>query len=303
MYRILKDLFKTIIFLLLLPNILLAHDPSKNELANKIFGSFQTPAKIKSEPIGFYAKGCLAGGVKLPERGPKWLTMKPKRNRNWGHPTLIEFVKRLSISAEDAGWAGLYIGDIGGPRGGPMPYGHQSHQTGLDVDIWLSPAKDLNLSIENRNELKPVSIRSKDLRKVNKNWTHAHMKIIKAAALDKSVDRIFITAPAKIWMCKQFIQKPDWLQKVRPYWGHHEHFHVRLKCPEGSTECKPQTPTVQSISKTSSGCDETLTWWVTKALEPPDPKKKKVKKKPRRGAKQYLMNDLPEICKNVIHYR
>ena len=67
--------------------------------------------------------------------------MRPSRNRNWGHPDVISYIIDLSESAKKVGWKGLYIGDIAAPRGGPMPYGHQSHQTGLDVDIWLTPPK------------------------------------------------------------------------------------------------------------------------------------------------------------------
>ena len=37
--------------------------------------------------------------------------------------------------------------------------------------------------------------------------------------------------------------------KNRPIWGHHSHFHVRLKCPQDSTECITQRPTVSEISK------------------------------------------------------
>ena len=292
----------SIIFMLLLfikPSF--GHDPNKNLLANKIFEKFDLPTIGESKPIGFYAKGCLSGGVKLSDTGPNWQIMRPSRNRNWGHPSVISYIKDLSKSATRIGWKGLYIGDIAAPRGGPMPYGHQSHQTGLDVDIWLTPPKSLNLTRKERDKIKAISVRKKNLREVNKFWTITHAKILKEAALDNRVDRIFINAPAKIWMCENMQGSNKWLQKIRPIWGHHSHFHVRLKCPQDSTECIKQRPTVSQISKSSTGCDESLYWWVTKALKPVDPKIKKPPKKKKKGARDFTMNDLPKMCLEVIH--
>ena len=149
---------------------------------------------------------------------------------------------------------------------------------------------------------KNISIhRKKNLKEVNNNWTLNHAKILKAAASDNRVDRIFINAPAKIWMCENMEGSKKWLQKIRPIWGHHSHFHVRLKCPKASPECVKQKPTVTQISKSPTGCDETLYWWVTKALEPPDTNKKKTIIKKKKGARDYTMNDLPKMCLNIIH--
>ena len=43
-------------------------------------------------------------------------------------------------SSKDAasGLPVFYVGDMAQPRGGPLPFGHASHQTGLDVDIWFT---------------------------------------------------------------------------------------------------------------------------------------------------------------------
>ena len=279
----------------------LGHDKNLDLPANKIFGKFKTPTKEVSEPIGFYSRGCLSGAEKLDDTGEYWQVMRPARNRNWGHPETIKFTKDLSKKASEIGWKGLYIGDISGPRGGPMPYGHQSHQIGLDVDIWMYPPKSLKLTKSERDKLGFMSVRKDNLKEVNSNWTLNHAKVLEAAAKDQRVDRIFINAPAKIWMCKNISGNTEWLQKIRPLWGHHSHFHIRLKCPQGSSECLSQKPSVSQISKSYNGCDETLYWWVTKALEPPDPKKKKTPKKIKKGARDYKMEDLPKQCYKVIH--
>jgi len=270
--------------------------------ANKLFGAKSAPSQQTPHAHGSYAKGCLAGAVQLPETGPTWQAMRLSRNRNWGHPETISFLKRLSNEvAQKTDWAGLYIGDISQPRGGPMLSGHQSHQLGLDADIWLLPPKRLNLSRKERENLSSESVRSKNWRTVNGNWTADHMKVLKAAASDSAVDRIFITAPAKVWMCENARGNKRWLQKIRPFWGHHYHFHVRLKCPAGSKNCKTQTPTVKQLSKNATGCDQDLNWWVTAALDPPDPNAPKAKPRPKkRGARDYFMADLPSQCGAVL---
>ena len=272
--------------------------------ANLLFGAKSAPTKQQSQPHGSYAKGCLAGAEQLPETGSTWQAMRLSRNRNWGHPQTIAFLKDLSVqAAEQPGWAGLYIGDISQPRGGPMLSGHQSHQLGLDADVWLYQPTRLDLSRSERESLSSTSVRSSDKRTLTGYWQKSHMKIIRAAAKDPRVDRIFITAPAKIWMCKNAGSDRKWLQKVRPYWGHHYHFHVRMKCPPDAKGCITQTPTVSQLSKGGDGCDETLNWWVTAALKPPpkpDPNKPKKPVKKKRGARDYVMADLPQQCQRVL---
>ena len=116
-----------------LPPLAKPDDPSNP--ARELFGRKTTPAQLRPESIGFYAKGCLAGGEALPINGPTWQVMRLSRNRNWGHPALIQFLERLSRNGAKAGWPGLLVGDMSQPRGGPMFTGHASHQIGLDADI------------------------------------------------------------------------------------------------------------------------------------------------------------------------
>lgn len=273
--------------------------------ASQLFGAHDAGSRQKAASIGTYARGCAAGLVELPETGPTWQAMRLSRNRNWGHPETISFIKRLSVEATRHGWAGLYIGDISQPRGGPMTSGHRSHQIGLDIDIWMLPPKRVTLSRKDRENISSMNVRSADQRSVNGNWTRAHAQILKAAALDPVVDRIFVTAPVKVEMCKT--AKPrdrKWLQKIRPLYGHNTHFHVRLKCPKGSTNCQTQTPTVASLSKGGNGCDDTLMWWVTDFLNPPKTTKKLDKPAPRkRHPREYTMAELPNQCETVLKSR
>ena len=279
-----------------------AHDPKKNFVASKIFSKLSQPTQTEASAIGSYAKGCLHGAKQLPFNGPNWQVLHPSRNRNWGHPETIELVKRVSQAANNVGWTGLFIGDISQARGGPMPYGHKSHQMGLDVDIWLTKPKKLGLTRTELKSIKPISIRSKNHKETNANWTKDHMEILKFVALDKAVDRIFITAPAKIWMCEREKGNREWLQKIRPLGGHHQHFHIRLHCPQASTDCISQTPSIPRISQSKDGCDHTLKWWVTTALEPAKKPINPVKKKKRKkSVLDFTMKDLPKQCLSVIH--
>ncbi|MDF1619828.1 penicillin-insensitive murein endopeptidase [Pseudothioclava nitratireducens] len=279
---------------------------SAEQLARHLFGAAKTASAQEAQPIGFYSKGCAAGMVQLPETGPTWQAMRLSRNRNWGQPEMIAFLQDLSRKAAALpGWSGLYIGDISQPRGGPMSSGHASHQIGLDADIWMLPPRRLNLSRGEREKLSSISVRSEDQRRVNGNWTPQHMELLKMAASDPRVDRVFVTAPAKIEMCRTAPRGDrKWLQKIRPIYGHNYHFHVRLKCPPGARFCETQKPTVASLSKGGDGCDETLNWWVTDYLNPPPAtKKKKPSGPPKRTAKTYTMSDLPKQCQSVLASR
>lgn len=271
--------------------------------ANQLFGALKAASRQAPAAIGSYAKGCAAGLVALPETGPTWQAMRLSRNRNWGHPDMIRFVQDLSVEATRIGWRGLYVGDISQPRGGPMTSGHASHQIGLDVDIWMLPAMRLNLSRAEREQVSSAIVRTADQRGVTREWTAAHHAIMRAAALDDRVDRIFVAAAVKIEMCKTATRADTrWLQKIRPIYGHDAHFHVRLKCPAGSDGCQTQTPTVAELSKGGNGCDDSLMWWVTDYLNPPkaDPKKKKEPTPRERGPRDYTMADLPQQCAAVL---
>lgn len=286
--------------------MMLASPAAAETLANKLFGAKDQPSAQDAMPIGSYARGCGAGLVELPETGPTWQAMRLSRNRNWGHPVMIQYLMDLSAKAAEIGYGrGLYIGDISQPRGGPMTSGHASHQIGLDADIWMLPPRSLGLSEGEREDISSIPVRSADQRSVTENWTKVHHRLLQEAALDPRVDRIFVAAAVKIEMCKTArASDKKWLQKIRPVAGHDTHFHVRLKCPKGARLCETQTPTVAELSKNGNGCDETLMWWVTDYLDPPKPTKKKKpddedtprKKTPR----EFTMADLPKQCQSVL---
>lgn len=266
--------------------------PAGAQTAQQLFGARETPTAHAPAPIGAHSRGCIAGAAQLPESGPTWQAMRLSRNHHWGDPSTIAFVERLSAKATMLGWKGLYVGDIGQARGGPAP-GHASHQIGLDVDIWLLPPQRLDLTRAEREKIGSPSVKAANQREVNRNWTPAHMALLRAAAKDPQVDRIFITAPAKLRMCADAPSNDRaWLRKVRPWWGHDSHFHVRLSCPAGDAACQPG-PALPP----GDGCADAV-WWVTDALAPPDPKAPKPKPKP-----PLQLADLPAECAAVLKAR
>ncbi len=257
--------------------------------ARQLFGHQSGPSSQRPAAFGSYAKGCLAGAVQLPETGPTWQAMRLSRNRNWGHPDLIAFIERLSRkAARMRGWKGIYVGDMSQPRGGPMLTGHASHQIGLDVDIWMLPPKRLNLTRAERENISSISMRRAKGAYVNGKWTRQHMKLIRAAARDPAVARIFVFPGAKVQMCKDARGDRSWLRKVRPWWGHHYHFHVRLACPKGLRGCVDQAP-----PPPGDGCAAAQKW-VDDILNPPPPGPKR---KPR---PELLLADLPRQCTAVL---
>lgn len=278
---------------------LIAAGPSQAEpLAKELFGGKSIASRQKPAAFGSYSKGCAAGSVQLPETGPTWQAMRLSRNRNWGHPETIDFINKLSrFAAGQPGWNGLYIGDISQPRGGPMLSGHRSHQIGLDIDIWMRPADNLRLSRKSRENISSISLRRAKGAYVNDNWTSQHHAIIRAAAQDKRTARIFVFPGAKVRMCNDEKGNRAYLRKIRPWWGHHYHFHVRLKCPRGSKGCANQ-----DAPPKGDGCAEAQQW-VNNILNPPPPKPRDPNAPPPKKRREYRLADLPNQCVSVLRSR
>ena len=275
------------------------------QLANQLFGAVSRGTSEPAQSYGTYANGCADGLVELPETGPTWQAMRLSRNRNWGHPEMISFLQDLSRQAVAIGWNGIYVGDISQPRGGPMTSGHASHQMGLDADIWMLPPGSLTLSRTERENLSSVSVRTEDQRGLTRHWTPQHAQMLRAAASDPRVDRVFVAAAVKIEMCRTATPADTpWLQRIRPIAGHNYHFHVRLRCPAGSPDCETQTPTVAELSNGGNGCDASLQWWVTDYLNPParttQPEPPADPQPRRRHPREFTMADLPRQCSEVV---
>lgn len=260
--------------------------------AKQLFGGMNTGSSQPPAAYGSYAKGCAAGAVQLPETGPTWQAMRLSRNRNWGLPETVDFLQDLSrIAAREPGWAGLYLGDMSQPRGGPMLTGHASHQIGLDADIWMRTPDRLNLTQTERENISSISMRRSNGAFTNDQWTKSHHNIIKAAASDPRVARIFVFPGAKVAMCNAETGDRSYLRKIRPWYGHHYHFHVRLSCPRGMRGCVDQ-----AAPPPGDGCADAQAW-VNNILNPPPPDPNAPPPRPRR---ELTLADLPAQCEAVL---
>jgi penicillin-insensitive murein endopeptidase len=205
--------------------------------------------------------------------------MRPERNRHFGHPRLIAFIRKLAAAASAKKLGLIGIGDLSQPRGGPAPSGHASHQTGLDVDIWYA-----------------VGGRKRQIRMVDHTggrptaaWTRRQGKLLELAARDPRVDRVFVHPVLKQSLCRRARGDRSWLQRIRPWWGHDEHFHVRLACPANSRDCVPQTAIPEG-----DGCAELSSWLAPQAAAAQAETQRSYQS--RVGARP----EMPEPCRSLV---
>jgi len=274
-----------------LPPLTNPNDPKLG--AKELFARKILPAAMPTQVIGFYAKGCIAGAQALPINGKTWQVMRLSRNRNWAHPDMVALLERLSEKVhKDAGWPGILVGDMSQPRGGPMFTGHASHQVGLDADIWLTPMPERTLSRNEREEMSAVMMVRPDRLDIDPNtWTPNHLTVIRDAALEPSVQRIFVNAAIKKALCREAKGDRNWLSKIRPMYGHDYHFHIRIKCPPGSNTCESQPD-----PSDGEGCAAAdLAYWFKDEVIHPKPPAEPPKPKP-----PMTLAQLPAACRQVL---
>src|ERR1700730_2771873 len=247
----------------------LAHPEDPSTPAKQLCGRQAVPAALAARTIGFYSRGCFAGGQALPVNGPAWEVMRLSRNRNWGHPALLAFLQRFAQKVPIVShWPGILVGDMSQPRGGPMLTGHASHQIGLDADIWFIPTPKRQSRRNAREEMSATHKVCADRPDIDRGvWAPTYLLVIRAAAQEPRVERIFVNGAIKKALCREAKGDRSWLAKIRPWYGHDYHFHVRITCPPGDSACTPQSPPPKS-----EGCASAdLAYWFTDPVIPPKP--------------------------------
>lgn len=217
------------------------------------------PTSGATEIHGSYANGCFSGGIIIPIKQNGYEQVRPSRNRHYGTPNMMTFIENINqfgIQQQRI----IILGDIAQPRGGPANFGHASHQTGLDIDIWLEN-RHVHLSNHLRENLNTPSVVNPSNGKINQHWNPFYRDLLHYAATYPETERIFVNPVIKARLCETETNKA-WLEKLRPWYGHDSHFHVRLKCPTASQGCIPQDP----IPK-GSGCDTNLQNWVRDQIQ------------------------------------
>ena len=249
-------------------------------------------SQVSTYTIGSYTRGCIQNPERLPPEGFGYQTVRFSRQRLFGHPSLIQFIKNLAQQAQSL-WNdndtdqektsssnfSLGVGDLSGEVGGPSFDNHRSHQNGLEVDILYLPIlSELNRS--DREKMPWPSFVDLDKKQTNERFTRKQELLLFYAAQSKDVDRIFVHAAIVQSLCKIPWFHKEALQKIRPWYGHADHFHVRLKCPkDSSTFCHPQA----SPPSTEELCGNELQSW----LYPKESEIPKTKSTIKRKARPY----------------
>ena len=235
--------------------------------------------------IGEAANGCLAGALALPAEGKGFVQIRRERQRQFGHPETLDFVRDLG--AAQGGRTGRYvmIGDLSQPRGGLMSSSHRSHQNGLDLDVWFlladSPAQAQR---DYPEAAAPPSMVHDEGLALNGLWGTDQRLLLKLAAEDARVERIFVNPAIKQRLCDSERGDRGWLRKLRPWRGHDAHFHVRLKCPKDSPDCG-----AQASLPAGDGCGAELAWWFTAEA-----------RQPKKSAEDKPPPPMPAACRAVM---
>ena len=226
------------------------------------------PAPGSARAVGSYAAGCVQGAASLPPGGPGFQVVRRYRRRFFGHPALVRYLQEFGGAMAQRGLGVLLIGDLGQARGGPTSSGHRSHQNGLDVDIWFwLPSDGRGLTVAERETVEAPSMLAVDGSALDeRQWSTRQADMLRLAGGFGAVSRIFVNPVIKKALCEQF-PGASWLQKLRPWWGHDDHFHVRLRCPTGESGCQDQDPL-----PTGDGCGADLAWWFSEEARKPPPR-------------------------------
>lgn len=254
------------------------------------FAAVLTASTGKPMVHGTYTNGCIAGASRLAADSPHWQVLKPSRNRAWGHPALVRMVEDVARQVAADGHRGVLVGDLAQARGGPMPYGHNSHQTGLDADIWLTPLPERRLTPDELESFAPPSMVDLEAVTVTPAFGPAQIAMLARAARHPDVERIFVSPPIKQALCEQAGDSDRaWLRKVRPWRGHTSHMHVRIACPADSDACKDQDPVPEG-----DGCGTELASWLA------DPSWRTPGKRPYVPEKGLKLNAMPAACRKLV---
>jgi len=228
--------------------------------------------------------GCIAGAVRLPDRGPGFRTIHLGRSSFWGAPHTIRGIEALGRNAEQAGLGDLYVEDISHPRGGPLPGGHVSHQRGLDADVGLDPRPKPALTAATRESVELPSMVRADRRGVDpRHWSPQVVLLLHIAASLPNVDRVLVNPAIKRQLCNEVQGDRAWLRLIRPWYGHAAHMHISFRCPLDQPECVQAAP-----PPPGDGCDATLQWWFDQLDVPTKP------------APPYRPPPLPAACRAVL---
>jgi len=129
---------------------------------------------------------------------------------------------------------------------------HKSHQVGLDIDFYLfSTVGDPHDMVDTGKGVTGVF-------EFEGSWW-----LLGYLARHHAVDRFFVAPEIKVALCEKRDEFRDWkgkerviLRRIRAWFGHRDHAHMRLLCPRGEPLCFSRAKEIPS----GDGCAEARTW-------------------------------------------
>ncbi|MBM4290659.1 MAG: hypothetical protein FJ138_03850, partial [Deltaproteobacteria bacterium] len=158
------------------------------------------PSAGEAESVGGYARGCLYGARALPAEGVGFRSIRRARNRFYGHPLLIDVLTRIGARVAALGLRPVDVGDLSQPRGGLMSSGHNSHQVGLDADLWFG-AEEAPPGLKRGALHHPSLIEGPREALREAAWSPRHLQLLAAAAGQPEVARLFVHWRVKEHLC------------------------------------------------------------------------------------------------------
>lgn len=219
---------------------------------------------VPNQAIGAHHSGRLVEAAKLPRQGPGFIARPGRESKSYGTNLMIGLLSQVSAQMEQAvpNKPPLVVSNISSQAGGRLCNGgscHKSHQTGLDVDVSF-PSHRRETSLWSACDSEGPKCRNGISRNFDPQrfWIFAKQA---ACAENNPVIVIFVDTAIKRHMCnwvktntRENINDPNscaakTLSAMKYSPGHHNHFHMRLRCP-GNRDCRNATV---SLSR-GSGC-------------------------------------------------
>lgn len=214
----------------------------------------ETGNGVKNQAIGYHNGGNLRQGAQLDDSGAGF-KKRSRSNRNYGTDVTIQILKGASgaVERQFPNRSPIVIANISKSGGGRLCSEsgscHASHQTGLDVDIAFPSQKQNNdmWSLCGSGGCSSRSHISDDF-DADRFWYFIKTM---TCANNKPVIAMFVDTQIKKFMCKwaadrgEDVRDPSScafraLQAMKHEPGHHNHVHVRFKCP-GNRDCRDAT--------------------------------------------------------------
>lgn len=226
-----------------------------------IFGSFMILAQTflsasASEVVGYYSNGSIKDSLDYQREVPFIHKLFKARKRLYSSEEMFQVIKDMDnfIASQNGEKETIQLGDLSHQKGGKAT-GHGSHQNGLDADF---------VYLTNNRKLQSINAGYWEEEFVNNNKLTANFDLKRNIELFNFLSnktptaRIFVDEVVKKEICRYLtvtgernqVSMQNMLRKLRVENLHKTHFHLRLYCPVGDSNCTPQ-----SEPPKGDGCD------------------------------------------------